>query len=200
MNKIIALLTSLSIFWVSIFVTGCASSVANPVPVAQVGDETKSCDAIANEMQKMITAQETAVGDKNTQIGTNAALGVTGFFLLGIPWFFMDLGGAATAEQKAARARYERLEQMQVDKKCPATPVVAQEDVKGGLPVIKTTTPEAAKPSTARSAITPNVKAVPLTDAPNPAKRLEDLNTMLKKNLITQEEYDSKKTEILKNL
>ena len=50
--KIIAFILS-----VSIFVSGCASTVAVPVPVAQVGDETKSCDAIANEMQGMVTAQ-----------------------------------------------------------------------------------------------------------------------------------------------
>ena len=183
----------------SIFSAGCASTVANPVPVAQVGDETKTCDAIANEMQKMVTAQVTADGDKDKQIGTNAALGVTGIFLLGIPWFFMDLGGAATAEQKAARARYERLEQMQIDKKCPATPIVKEEQVKGGENIIRTTTPmaESSKPSPARSAITPNAA---INDLPNPAKKLEDLNTMLKKGLITQDEYNSKKTEILKNM
>jgi len=183
----------------SVFSAGCASTVANPVPVAQVGDETKSCDAIANEMQKMVTAQVTADGDKDKQIGTNAALGVTGIFLLGIPWFFMDLGGAATAEQKAARARYERLEQMQIDKKCPATPIVKEEQVKGGENIIRTTTPmaEPSKPSPARSAITPNAAA---NDLPNPAKKLEDLNTMLKKGLITQDEYNAKKTEILKSM
>lgn len=177
----------------SIFTAGCASTVANPVPVAQVGDETKTCDAIANEMQKMVTAQVTADSDKDKQIGTNAALGVTGIFLLGIPWFFMDLGGAATAEQKAARARYERLEQMQIDKKCPATPVVKEEQVQGGENIIRTTTPVGTptNATSARTAITPNS---------NPAKKLEDLNTMLKKGLITQDEYNAKKTEILKNL
>jgi dihydroorotase len=73
------------------------------------------------------TAQEIADGDKNTQIGTNAALAVTGIFLI-VPWFFMDLGGAASAEQKAAKARYERLQQMQIDKKCPATPIKSISD------------------------------------------------------------------------
>jgi hypothetical protein len=34
---------------------------------------------------------------------------------------------------------------------------------------------------------------------PNPAKKLEDLNTMLKKGLITQDEYNAKKSEILKS-
>ena len=144
----------------SIVSAGCASTVANPVPVAQVGDETKTCDAIANEMQKMVTAQVTADGDKDKQIGTNAALGVTGIFLLG----------------------------MQIDKKCPATPIVKEEQVKGGENVIRTTTP---MPSPARAAITPDA---------NPAKKLEDLNIMLKKGLITQDEYNTKKTEILKAL
>ena len=184
----------------TIFMTGCASSVANPVPVAQVGDDTKSCDAIANEMQKMVTAQVEADGDKDKQIGTNAALAITGIFLI-VPWFFMDLGGAASAEQKAAKARYERLQQMQIDKKCPATPVVSQEVVPGGENIIRTTSPidDAAKPSAARSSITPAAKSAPAGDMPNPAKKLEDLNTMLKKGLITQDEYNAKKSEILKS-
>ena len=195
MKKLLAL-----VLIASIFSAGCASTVANPVPVAQVGDETKSCDAIANEMQKMVTAQITADGDKDKQIGSNAALGVTGIFLLGIPWFFMDLGGAATAEQKAARARYERLEQMQIDKKCPATPIVKQEQVVGGENIIRTTTPmtESTAPSPARAAITPAGKSQQVNDLPNPAKKLEDLNTMLKKGLITQDEYNTKKAEILR--
>jgi len=35
---------------------------------------------------------------------------------------------------------------------------------------------------------------------PNPAKKLEDLNGMLKKGLITQQDYDAKKTQILKSM
>jgi len=183
----------------SLISAGCASTTANPVPIAQVGDETKTCDAIANEMQKMVTAKISAEGDKNSQIGSNVALGVTGIFLLGIPWFFMDLGGAATAEQKAAQARYDRLQQMQIDKKCPATPIVTEENVPRGESVIRTTTP-ITQPTPARAAITPGSKVMPVNDLPNPAKKLEDLNTMLKKGLITQDEYNAKKTEILKSL
>uniref|UniRef100_UPI0040487DEB SHOCT domain-containing protein n=1 Tax=Polynucleobacter sp. TaxID=2029855 RepID=UPI0040487DEB len=192
--KIIAILLS-----ISIFITGCASSVANPVPVAQVGDETKSCDAIANEMQKMVTAQVEADGDKDKQIGTNAALGVTGIFLLGIPWFFMDLGGAASAEQKAAKARFERLQQMQIDKKCPASPIVVEQEVKGGENITITETPsnKPSNPSPARASLIPPSA---VNDSPNPAKKLEDLNTMLKKGLITQDEYNAKKTQILNSM
>ena len=78
-NKVNKKLTAL-ILVASIISAGCASSVANPVPVAQVGDETKTCDAIANEMQKMVTAQVEADSNKDKQIGTNAALGVVGIF------------------------------------------------------------------------------------------------------------------------
>jgi hypothetical protein len=190
------LLTVLLIICFSI--VGCAHTTANPVPVAQVGDETKTCDAIANEMQQMISTQQTADGDRNNQIGANAALGVSGIFLLGIPWFFMDLGSAASVEQKAAQARYQRLAQMQVDKKCPATPVVTEEPVGASGGVIQTVTP--STPSPARAAIMPLVKAQAASDAPNPAKKLEDLSIMLKKGLITQDEYNAKKLEILKTL
>lgn len=51
-----------------------------------------------------------------------------------------------------------------------------------------------SNPSPARAAI------MPPSDAPNPAKKLEDLNTMLKKGLITTDEYNAKKAEILRTL
>jgi hypothetical protein len=38
------------------------------------------------------------------------------------------------------------------------------------------------------------------TPLPSPAKRLDDLNNMLKKGLINQKDYDSKKAEILKSM
>jgi len=106
----------------SVISAGCAHTTANPVLVAQAGDESKSCDAITNEMQQMIAAQARATSDRNNQIAGNVALGVAGVFLI-VPWFFMDTGNAATVEERAAQARYQRLNQMQIDKKCPATPL-----------------------------------------------------------------------------
>jgi len=196
MKKLLAIVLILSIC-----LAGCAHTTANPVPVAQVGDETKTCDAIANEMQQMVSTQQTADGDRNNQIGANAALGVTGIFLLGIPWFFMDLGSAASVEQKAAQARYQRLQQMQIDKKCPATPVVTEQPVGASGGVIQTTMPitPQSNVSPARAAITP-VSKTPAGEASNPAKRLEDLNGMLKKGLISLDEYNTKKIEILNSL
>jgi hypothetical protein len=176
----------------------------------------------------------------------------------------MDLGGANTAEQKAAKARYERLQQMQIDKKCPATPIPQMTDITAmpfliegckvhyqkfladtmpykafaissdghcgwkssntdatsqALATCKSKTTQTCRiyainntvvwvndvsdanlVSPARSSITPTPIPMPSSNLPNPAKKLEELNTMLKKGLITQDEYNTKKTEILKNM
>lgn len=55
-------------------------------------------------------------------------------------------------------------------------------------------------PTPARASITPGTQAKPVNDSPNPAKRLEELNGMLKKGLITPDEYNAKKAEILRTL
>ena len=110
-----------SIVAVSLISAGCVSSTANPVPIAQVGDETKSCDAITNEMQQMNNTQLAAEGDRNAQVGGNVALGVIGAFLI-VPLFFMNTSNSHTVEEKAAKARFERLQQMAIDRKCPTVP------------------------------------------------------------------------------
>lgn len=110
-----------SLLTLSLINAGCVSSTANPVPLAQVGDETKSCNAITNEMQQMINKRLEAEGDRNAQVGGNVALGVLGAFLI-VPWFFMDTSNAATVEERAAQSRFERLQQMAIDRQCPAVP------------------------------------------------------------------------------
>ncbi|MDC7692645.1 hypothetical protein [Vogesella indigofera] len=102
---------------IAALLNGCANTTANPVQLAQVGDETKSCRAIINEMQEMKDSALTAEGDRNKQVGSNVALGVAGAFLI-VPWFFMDTGNAATVEQKAAQARYKRLKAMGEERNC----------------------------------------------------------------------------------
>ena len=47
---------------------------------------------------------------------------------------------------------------------------------------------------------TPAAVSVDSKNTRSPAQRLEDLKGLLKKGLITQEDYDSKKADILKNL
>lgn len=208
MKQLIAILLS-----ISIALSGCASTPANPVPIAQVGDDTKTCDAITNEMQQMIAAQDKAAADRNTQIGTNAALGVVGVFLI-VPWFFMDLGATASVEQKAAAARFQRLQQMAADKKCTGVPVMKPDatsansdnqslQVDPNAPVTTSTASGVTTKTqnlTAQSSAAFPSKDPKKDDLPNPVKRLDDLNNLLKKGLITQKEYDTKKAEILKSL
>jgi|AntAceMinimDraft_13_1070369.scaffolds.fasta_scaffold21349_2 hypothetical protein len=110
-----------SLLTLSLINAGCVSSTPNPVPLAQVGDETKSCNAITNEMQQMINKRLEAEGDRNAQVGGNVALGVLGVFLI-VPWFFMDTGNAATVEERAAQSRFDRLQQMAIDRQCPTVP------------------------------------------------------------------------------
>jgi hypothetical protein len=133
LNKSIA-----ALLIVSVFTYGCANTTANPVQVAQLGDDGKSCEGITNEMQEMVQAQAVAEADRNKQIAANVALGVAGAFLL-VPWFFMDTGNAATVEERAARARYQRLNQMQIDRKCPASTPPSQSA--STVPVQLATTP-----------------------------------------------------------
>jgi hypothetical protein len=176
-----------SLLIVSMICASCAHTTPNPVPVAQVGDDTKSCDGIANEMQQMVNAQTTAAGDRNSQIGANVALGIAGAFLI-VPWFFMDVGNAATVEEKAAQARYLRLQQMQMDRKCPPVPEQA----------VVTVGPD-GKPAVTKVSETMPAKAA-TSETLTPAQKLEYLDEMLKKGLITQAEYDAKKLEILKSM
>jgi hypothetical protein len=171
-KKIVALILIITI-------VSCSTTTPNIVPVAQVGDESKSCDAIANEMQLMITTKTTAEADQTKQVASNVALGVIGAFLI-VPWFFMDLGGAHTAEQKAAQARYERLQQMQIDKKCSKSPVISTDN---------------------SSPIQTNVSVNTVTSNNlSPSQRLEELNVMFTKGLISKTDYELKKGEILKGM
>ncbi len=198
MNKKIAV----SMAAASLISIGCTTTVPMAVPVAQAGDSTLSCDAIANEMQQMITAQLQANGDKNKQTGTNAALGVAGLFTLGIPWFFMNLGDTPTIEERAAKARYDRLQQMGIDRNCPpapyqpTTPNHADEQATPAT----ATTPTIPQASPAKANNTSSVSSDANVKNSNALKTLEELNLMLQKGLITNQEYARKKAEILKNM
>jgi hypothetical protein len=189
--------TITAILIASIISAGCAHTTANPVMLAQPGDDTKSCDGLANEMQQMVDAQAQAESDRNKQVGANVALGVAGAFLI-VPWFFMDTGNAATVEERAAKARYQRLNQIQIDRKCPATPVQtaspnSPDNKAVGAPTINPTSSLGAPALIQAKA---EVTSPPLSST----QKLEALDAMVKKGLISQDEYNAKKQEILKTM
>jgi hypothetical protein len=192
MKKIITVTLILSLGLI-----GCAGRTANPVLQDQVGDNQKSCDTLQTEMTG-IQSQIQKLIPESDKASKNVGLGIGGFFLLGIPWFFMDLTDAEKEEINAYNIRYNKLTTIATQKKCQflmVTPDVPEvpENASG-----KSVSPTATSP--ARSAIMPNQNTLPTSDLPNPAKKLEDLNTMLTKGLITQDEYDAKKIEILQRM
>lgn len=192
MKKIIActLITTIALM-------GCAGRAANPVIQDQIGDNQKNCDTLQVEMAGIQT-QIQALIPQSDKTGKNVGLGIGGLFLLGIPWFFMDLTEAEKNEINAYNARYNRLQTIAAQKKCSflvATPDAPEAPTNKS---VKQVPSDATSP--ARAAITPAPSPMPPSDLPNPAKKLEDLNTMLKKGLITQDEYNTKKAEILKNM
>jgi len=128
---------------VTTFLAGCVHTTPNPVQLSQIGDETKSCRALENEMQEMQNTVGTADSDKNGQVGKNVALGVTGAFLL-VPLFFMDTSDAHSVEAKAALQRRKRLQAIYEDKNCippgqKQTPAAATSS--NSSPVVPTSVP-----------------------------------------------------------
>ena len=176
---------------------GCAGRAANPVLQDQVGDNQKSCDTLQVEMAG-IQSQIQKLVPETDKTGKNVGLGIGGIFLLGIPWFFMDLSDAEKAEINAYNMRYNKLMTISTQKKCQFLAVTPDAPEAPANTSVKPVNPQATSP--ARSSITPTPKPMPASDLPNPAKKLEDLNTMLKKGLITQDEYNAKKTEILQSM
>ena len=100
--------------------TACAGRPANPIAVAQIGDENRSCSALIAEMSQ-IDANIAAKLPETQKTGKNVALGVAGLFLL-VPWFFMDFTESEQIEIEAMRNRYTRLSSIAGDKGCGAAP------------------------------------------------------------------------------
>jgi hypothetical protein len=95
---------------------------------------------------------------------------------------------------------------MAADKKCPNIPVMKIDVPVEGDPntpakitekdgITKSVQPLAPASAAAYPSTNPKVN-----DLPSPAEKLEVLNNLLQKGLITQQEYETKKAEILKNL
>lgn len=179
----------------SIAIVGCAGRAANPVLLDQVGDNQKSCETLQTEMAG-IQSQIQKLIPESDKTGKNVGLGIGGFFLLGIPWFFMDLTDAEKAEINAYNMRYNKLTTLATQKKCQFLVVTPDAPEESKPPA--TQTPSQSTASPARTAIMP--KPSVMNDSPNPARRLESLNELLKNKLISQDEYDKKKTEILNSL
>ena len=101
-------------------VTACGGRTANPVMVAQYGDQNKSCKALEFEMMN-VQGEIQRLLPKTDKTGKNVALGVAGWFLL-VPWFFMDFKNAEQTEYEAYRQRYNHLASLAMSKDCGVEP------------------------------------------------------------------------------
>lgn len=95
---------------------GCAGRAANPVAVNQLGDETKSCQALKSELKSIENNVQRLVPESN-KTGRNVALGVAGL-VVWPAWLFMDLSTAEKEEINAYRSRYDRLVSIAEAKQC----------------------------------------------------------------------------------
>jgi hypothetical protein len=154
--------------------SACAGRPANPVMVDQVGDNRKTCATLEAEM-KGVQAEIQRLLPESDKSGKNIGLGVAGAFLL-VPLFFMDLTESEKIEINAYRQRYNRLNILATEKKCSFAEVATDAQIAQGLDK------QGAEGSK------------------NVTQKLEELNQLLKKNLITQKEYDAKRAEILKSM
>ncbi|MES2887575.1 MAG: hypothetical protein V4739_06125 [Pseudomonadota bacterium] len=101
---------------VVIITCGCAGRAANPVMIQQYGDDKKTCQGLEREMA-FIQGEMQRLIPQTEKTGKNAALGVTGFFLI-VPLFFIDLSKAEQIEVDAYRQRYNHLLIIAGDKQC----------------------------------------------------------------------------------
>lgn len=110
MKKTVTALCALSVL------AACGGRTANPVMIAQYGDQSKSCNALQLEMTN-IQGEIQRLLPKADKTGKNVALGVAGWFLL-VPWFFMDFKNAEATEYEAYRQRYNHLSTLAMSKNC----------------------------------------------------------------------------------
>ena len=101
---------------VCLILASCGGRAANPIMVAQYGDDRRGCEALELEMQQMQDSIQKLM-PKTDKTGKNVALGVTGAFFI-IPLFFMDLSQSEQIEVNAYRERYNHLAIIATDKGC----------------------------------------------------------------------------------
>ncbi len=134
MRKRIPLLIFVGLFMLQ----ACGGRSPNPIVQYRPGDEERSCSGLKAE----IAHNETEIIKllpKESAVGKNVVLGVTGFFFL-VPLFFMDFKDAEAIEIQAYRRRNLWLGEVAGSKKCSLPPPQVQFETEEG------TDPPASEP------------------------------------------------------
>ena len=109
----------------AVFFAGCAGRDPKPISVYQPGDEKLSCDELKSQVVQL-QQDMAAMLPKTNKLGTNALWAGTGFFTLGIGFFFMDLKDAEKVEFEAMRQRHNKLLDYLKTKKCDVNDIKSE--------------------------------------------------------------------------
>ena len=167
---------------VCISISACAGRTANPTASYRVGDDAMTCTEIKAEMAH-VQSQVDALIPESKKTGKNVALGVAGWFLL-VPWFFMDFSEAEKVEIKAYQERYLALEKLYARRDCAR--------VESGE-------------ITETSSLTSDINSAEgnsdsSSGAVSPQERLRVIQELLDQGLITEEEYNERRQDVLNSL
>jgi hypothetical protein len=88
--------------------SACGGRTPDPVAEVQPGDSALTCAQLRSEITANTRAIEGLVKEQETKTAQNIVAGTAGAFLL-VPWFFMDMKGAAGDEARAYQRRNEAL-------------------------------------------------------------------------------------------
>ncbi|MBS7738193.1 MULTISPECIES: hypothetical protein [unclassified Chelatococcus] len=109
--KIIAFLVPI------VLLAGCGGREAHPVAATSPTDATSTCSSLLAEYQANATQISTKIGERATNNGKNAVVGVGGL-LFPPALFFMDLKSYEKAEVEALEARNRVLIGLMEAKRC----------------------------------------------------------------------------------
>jgi hypothetical protein len=108
-----------------IFFAGCAGRDPYPLPLYVPGDENRSCESLKSEVV-WLQKDMAALLPKTDKFGTNVLWAGTGYFTLGVGFFFMDLKDAEKTEFEASRQRHNKLLEYIKDKNCDVNDIRAE--------------------------------------------------------------------------
>lgn len=164
-----------TVFLISSILAACAGRVANPSASYRIGDDAMSCSEIKAELSH-VQSRVDALVPESEKTGKNVALGVAGWFLI-VPWFFMDLSKSEQVEIKAYQERYLSLEKLYSRKDCANEQTNSQE---------KGNSAQGEKSSE--------------LDRNDPKARLIVLKKLLEQGLISDDEYNAQRLEVIKEI
>ncbi len=110
-----------SILCVGIIVLpGCAGRNCNPIEIKLDSDENFSCSRLSAEMEKLEADSVKLKEEKDGKLVWNILMFAGGCVVI-VPFFLMDLKGAAECELSAVNERHDYLEIIAKSKNCEIT-------------------------------------------------------------------------------